>query len=55
MPLRILVFVSAWLLIAGIVPVVGAQSHTSVVYLPLVIRDVIDRTGEGTYYNSSFV
>lgn len=52
MPLRILVFASVWILIVGIVPVAGAQSHAQVVYLPLVIRDAFERTGEGTYYNA---
>jgi len=52
MPVRILVFACAWLLIIGDIPVVGAQNSAYTVYLPLVIRDATYRTGEGTYYNA---
>ena len=52
MPVRILVFACAWLLIVGGIPVVGAQNSAYTVYLPLVIRDATYRTGEGTYYNA---
>lgn len=50
MPLRILAFAGAFLLIAGIILPASAQNDTHAVYLPLVVRDAQYRSGEGTYY-----
>ncbi len=53
MPLRILAFAGIWLMLVGNIPSVGAQPDTYTIYLPLVVRDAVYRTGEGTYYNAT--